>query len=260
MGAIFQPFADDDGHGGVGATGDDMGAFVNIPRVAHRRDFETVLGADFLGVGLAIRLGWTVDLNLFNLARLQKRLDMGARHAAGADHANDAGVFPRHILGADAGVGADPHMLQIAVIDQRQRLAVLDAVQENQAAKIPRPHAVLFLGDGALILLLVDHVRFHANGEVARHGAAFHGAPLINFLRIASRNLHIDARPADRLLARQFPISLVQRVHGQFHGQHLFDIVVVEKKHLAPPRTELFVYGLSLSPRSVHELTLVYRI
>ena len=32
MSALFQPFAEDDRHGGVGATRDDMRAFVNIAR------------------------------------------------------------------------------------------------------------------------------------------------------------------------------------------------------------------------------------
>ena len=52
---------------------------------------------------------------------------MRAGHAAGADHPDDLGILPRHVLGTNAGVRADPHMLQVAVIDQRQRLAVLDA-------------------------------------------------------------------------------------------------------------------------------------
>ena len=30
-------------------------------------------------------------------------------------HADHRGILPRHIFGADAGIGADPHMLQIAV-------------------------------------------------------------------------------------------------------------------------------------------------
>ena len=70
---------------------------------------------------------------------------MGARHAARTDHADHFGVFARDILGADAGVRADPHMLQIAVIDQRHGLGVFNIDQENQATELSRFDAIFFL-------------------------------------------------------------------------------------------------------------------
>jgi hypothetical protein len=69
----------------------------------------------------------TIDLDFFDLAREQKRLNMGAGHSAGADHPDHLGILPRHVLGTDARIRADPHVLQVAVIDQRQGLAILDA-------------------------------------------------------------------------------------------------------------------------------------
>jgi hypothetical protein len=92
-------------------------------------------------------------------------------------------------------------MLQVTIIDQGQRFAVLNTVKQNQTAKPTRPHTVLLLGDGALVFLLIDNVRLHANREIAGHRSAFHGAPLINFVGIFSRDLNVDARPAYRFLA-----------------------------------------------------------
>ena len=78
---------------------------------------------------------------------------MGARHAAGAEHADDLGVLVGHVFDADAAVAADPHVLQMAVVDEGERLAVLDRGEQDQAAEQARAcvqyfscvtHAVVF--------------------------------------------------------------------------------------------------------------------
>ena len=47
------------------------------------------------------------------------------------------GVFARHVLRADAGVGADPHMLQVAVIDQRQGFARFVLLSRIKPQNVP---------------------------------------------------------------------------------------------------------------------------
>ena len=91
-------------------------------------------------------------------------------------------------------------MLQVAVIDEGQRLAVLDGRQQDQSAVKPRPHAILFLRDDTVVFRFVDDVGLHANGEVAGGRSTLHRAPLVIARRIAGGNANVDARPAHRLL------------------------------------------------------------
>ena len=63
MRPLFQPFAEDDWDRRIGATRDDMRAFVGVARVTHGNDFQAIVLADLLGVGFAIGFGRAVDLN-----------------------------------------------------------------------------------------------------------------------------------------------------------------------------------------------------
>src|SRR5262249_52696023 len=227
MRSFFDPLADYNRHRRIRATRHDVGALVNVSGIVHWFDFETVLLRDFPRIRISVGLGRTIDLDLFDFAREQKRLNMGTGHAARADHSDDLGILSRHVLGTDAGVRADPHMLQVAIIDERQRLAVLDAGQENQAAKSTGTHAVFFLRDRPLIFLFVDHVRLHSYGEVAGYGTAFHRPPLIDPFLVLGGNLNVDARAADRFFARQFTVSFVESFHGDFHSKNVLDVFVV---------------------------------
>src|SRR5215470_15383251 len=228
MRSLFQPFTNNDRHSRIGATGNDVRTLVYIPRIVHGFHFQTEAIPDFLGIRFAVGFRWAVNLNLFDFARQQKRFDVGKRHAARADHPDHFRILPRHILCADTRVSSHSHMLQIAVINKRDGLAVLNAGQEDQAAKPAGPETIFFLRDRALIFLFVNHVRFHANGKISGYRAAFHSAPLIDFFRILCRDLNIDSWAAYGFLPRQLGVSLFERLHGNFHGEHLFHIVVVE--------------------------------
>ena len=81
-----------------------------------------------------------------------------------------------------------------------------------------------------MIFLLIDHIRFHSNGKIPRHGAAFHGTPLIDFFLVFDRNLNIDARAADRFLPGQFDIGALKDIHGDFHGEDALHILVTENE------------------------------
>ena len=105
---------------------------------------------------------------------------------------------------------------------------VIDQVEQDEAAVEPGPGAVLFLGDRAAVLRLMDHVGFHPDGEIAGGRASLHGAPLIILRRVAGWNADVDARPADRLARRQREVGLLQRRHGGLHGQDPGDVGIAD--------------------------------
>jgi hypothetical protein len=63
---------------------------------------------------------------------------LGSRHAAGLQYADAARLLAGKVHGADAGAPADPHVLQHAVVDEGERLAVLRAHEEDKTEVQPR--------------------------------------------------------------------------------------------------------------------------
>src|SRR5688572_25128095 len=98
---LFQPFTDDDRHRRVCAACNDMRAFIGILRLAYGYNLYSIFFADLFGVFLAMRPGWAGDLYLFDFSRQEKGFDMRACHPSRADHTDDFGVYPRHVLNAD---------------------------------------------------------------------------------------------------------------------------------------------------------------
>src|SRR3989338_2552777 len=129
------------------------------------RYFNAELSCDLPGVFFPVGPGRAVDLDFFYLARQEKRFRVLARHAAGADHTDHRRVFSRPILDASGGIGPPPPVLGIAVIDQRQRLAVLNINEQDQTAELSRTDAVFLLSPGVLVLALVDDVGLHPDME-----------------------------------------------------------------------------------------------
>src|SRR6185369_9986097 len=228
---LLQPFAVEHVHGGIGAAGHDVGAAVDVARARHRLDLDVEALADLARVLLAVLFGRAVHLDAPDFTRQQKRLGVRPGHAARAEHADDPRFFLRHILRADAGVGADAHVLEVAVVHECQRLAVVDAREQNEAAEFSRHDAVFFLRAHAFVFLLVDDVGFHADCEITRYRTALHGAPLVDFLGIARRDLHVDARPAHGVLTRELGVRGFQRPHGNVHREDAADVVVIEDQH-----------------------------
>jgi hypothetical protein len=74
---------------------------------------------------------------------------MTAGHPTGTEHAQHASVVPGGVLRADRRVGAHAHVLQHAVVEDRQRLAAARGQQEDQAAVRAGLDAVLLLGAGS---------------------------------------------------------------------------------------------------------------
>ena len=146
MGALLEQAAVGDLDRGIGQRRDDVGALVDVLGAVADLHLDVV----FLppSRGRTLRGSRLVGLNTCSFLMLRtrgERLHVGARHAAGAEHADHFGVLVRHVFHADAAVGADPHVLQMAVIDEGQRLAVLDRGQQDQAAVKAGPHAVFLL-------------------------------------------------------------------------------------------------------------------
>ena len=62
-----------------------------------------------------------------NLANFSERERMGPGHTSGPDHSHRVRVFAREVLGRYSSSGTDTKMLQVTVIYDRERFAVLRA-------------------------------------------------------------------------------------------------------------------------------------
>ena len=151
MRALLEQAAVGDLERGVGQRRDDVRALVDVLRLVADLHLDVVVRRHLAAELLAVLLGRAEHLQLLDGAHARERLHVGARHAAGAEHADHLGVLVRHVFDADAAVGADPHVLQMAVIDEGERLAVLDRGEQDQAAEQARPRAVFLLRDDAVV-------------------------------------------------------------------------------------------------------------
>ena len=202
----------------------------------HGDDLDAHFRLYLFGVGLAVGFRGAVDLDALDVPNGGERLGVRARHAAGTDHGDNGGVLTGHVACADAGVSADAHVLEVTVVDDGEGLAVLDAHQQDQAAEEAGPHAVLLLRASAAVLLLVDDVRLHADGEVAGGRAAFHRAPLVHLRGVGRGDADVDARAAYGLGARELLVRLSERAYRLLHRQDGRDVVVIQDEgHGAPP-------------------------
>src|SRR6185437_17048764 len=115
------------------------------------------------------------------------------------------GILPSQILRAYACAGADTHVLQNAIVNERERLAVAGRQKEDDPAVRARLAAVLLLGPVAVRAPRPgDDVGFHANREIAVI-RAFHRAPAEVAVVAFAGEVHVDARPMDRTAGRQLP-------------------------------------------------------
>src|SRR4051812_36886225 len=143
---------------GVGARSDDIRAAHGVFGAFDRSNFNAELLAHLGSVGFAVFLGRAEDFYFTELSHFIEREQIGARHAAGAEDADDAGVFARKIFGAETGAAADPHMLNDAVVDDRQRFAVASGEHHDKATKSSWLDAILFDG---LAFGPFEHVGLH---------------------------------------------------------------------------------------------------
>src|ERR1700733_3487825 len=104
------------------------------------------------------------------------------------------GVLARQIFCADSSASSDAHVLQDAIINEGERLAVESRKQKDDAAIGARLPAIFFLGPIAVAVPGPgDDVGFHADGEIAVV-RAFHRTPAkITVIALAGK-IHIDAR------------------------------------------------------------------
>jgi len=84
--------------------------------------------------GFTVGGGRAVDLAQPDVAHALEGVQKRARHAARAEHADHVRILAREIFHADAGAAADAKLLQNAIVDEGERLAVLGRDQEDQAA------------------------------------------------------------------------------------------------------------------------------
>ena len=122
--ALLDPFGVVDRLHAVGAAGQNVGAAHGLAGARDGAHLDIEPTRHLIGERFAVLGIRAVDLARSNIADALERFEEGARHAAGTEHADNMGIFAREIFGADAGATADPHVLQHAVVDEGQRLAI----------------------------------------------------------------------------------------------------------------------------------------
>ena len=213
-----------------------MSALVDVLRIVADLYLDIVLGRHLTAETLAVFAGGTEHLQLLDGTHAGERLHVAPRHAARAEHAHHRGILIRQVFDADAAVRPHPHMLQVAVVDEGERLTVLDRGQQDQPAIEPRPQAIFLLRDDAIVFGLVDDVGFHPDREISRGRASLHRAPLVVPGRIPGRNADVDARPADCLVGGKLEVGFLQCRERRLHRQQFLDHRVVDdERHGTSP-------------------------
>src|SRR5262245_41684503 len=129
------------------------------------------------------------------------------------------GVFAREPLGADARAAAYTHVLQHAIIDEGERLAVPRREQIDDAAIGARLAAVFLLRPIAVRMLgPEDDIGLHADGHplVVR---AFHRAPTLVAIFALAGKIESDARPVGRAAEPDLLERLLLDTDAILHGQ-----------------------------------------
>src|SRR6185369_4232396 len=126
----------------------------------------------------------------------------------------------------------DARELGQPVIEDRERLAALDVGEEDEAAINAGLDAIFPLGASAVVFLLVDDVRLHADGEIAAGGAAFDAAPLIDLSGLLGRDHDVGARLAHSVGGDELTIGLIERVDGLAHGEQPGHIRIADDQHI----------------------------
>src|SRR5581483_2550532 len=228
--AVFEPvrLVEDDARR-IGAGGDDVRAAHDRLRAVDGFHADVELPGHLARVGLAVGLRRAVNLYFRYLPYLVESLQIRSRHAAGTEDADDARLGARQVLRAEPGACADAHVLEHAVVDDRERLAVAHAEDHDEAAVCAGLHAIFFFGHA---VGPVDDVGLHADREDADLAArALHRAPAVVAVGALRRHPDIHARTVDRVAFQKIVVAGLQRFEAAFHVEQLLDILVVDQQH-----------------------------
>jgi hypothetical protein len=193
------------------------------------RDAERL--AHLLGETVTIGRRRAEHLDVPDRPHRLEAFEIGARHPTGAEDTDRLRIGAGEVFRADSGAAADPHVLQHAVIDEGERLAVAGAEEQDKAGIGARLHAVFALAPEAVLADRPgDDIGLHADREdaVAR---ALHRAPPVVAILAFARHIHVEARPLDRAAARHLAKRMLLRLDAFAHGQELGDDVVVNEEH-----------------------------
>ena len=125
-------------------------------------------------------------------------------------------------------------MLDIAIVDDRQRLTISRTQQKDQAAIGPRLNAVFVLDHPArLIPRPGDDVGLHANREHPM-ADAFHGPPVVIAVFAIAGCIKIQSPALDGLTRQRLSEGLFLDVDTVRHREHVLDSGVVDKQHRIP--------------------------
>ena len=140
-------------------------------------------------------------------------------------------VGTRQQARADARRRAHPHVLQMAVIEDRQRFAIVGAEQQHQAAIGAGLHAIFLLRPAAVRVLRPGHdVGFQPHRMHAIGGAFDRAEAVIAVLAFAGHK-GVDARPRHRGAGQHAGEGALLHGDAVFRGQDGGDHVVVDQQH-----------------------------
>ena len=107
----------------------------------------------------------------------------------------------------------------------------VDTAEYNERGITILSNAIFLLRPCAVVLLLVDDVRLHADREVAAGRATFDAAPLVDLPGLAGRDLNVGARLAHRIGSDELAISLVERIDGNTHREKFRHVRIADDQH-----------------------------
>src|SRR5947208_695852 len=142
MHARLQPLGLNDREVAIRAARHDVCPAHGLLRAGDWLDLHVELPAHLAGVSFSMGLRRAVDPDFAYVPHTRERLQIGAGHAARPDHPYRMGIGPGQILRTQASTATNPHVLQVAIVDDGQRFAVAGTEQEDQATIRPWLDAV----------------------------------------------------------------------------------------------------------------------
>ena len=231
----------------VRAAADDVRPLDGCLRAVHHLDGYLQASGHLLGERLAVFAIGTVDPDALDGAHRAHRGCMGPRHPLRAQDAQRLRVFAGEVLRRNRGGRCNPHVLDVAVVQDRQRGAGVRAEEVDQATEhafgartLARRRGQRRAGPRRLASDGLD-VRLDPDGNDAQLlASSLHGGEAVAVLAIVVVDVHVRLRP-DGSSARG-PLT----VHALRHVDRVLDredpllhVVVNEVdriSHLPPPQ------------------------
>ena len=231
----------------VRAAADDVRPLDGGLRAVHHLDGYLQASRHLLGERLAVFAIGAVDPDALDRAHRAHRGCMGPRHPLRAQDAQRLRVFAGEVLRRNRGGRRNPHVLDVAVVQDRQRGAGVRAEEVDEATEHPRLACALAgrrgerrAGRRKLTLDRLD-VRLDPDGDDAQLlASSLHGGEAVAVLAIVVVDVHVRLRPDGRSARGPLTVHALRHVDRVLDRQDPLLHVVVDEvdriSHLPPPQ------------------------